>query len=257
MATSRSDPPGPPAATLPLRERLQRLTAWQVRGRVPVEHNNEAHYALSADRRSWVVKRASLSGPGEILAEAVGHQLAPLLGIPVPTGAWGELDGDLHWFSERRPFVSHYHPAHLANVTPLTDFGRVIVLDVLLINEDRHAGNVLLVHGGDGALTPCFIDFGSAIVGQPGNFARNVHYEPRHANFAPRSVPAEHLRTGADAALAALLALPDHQLTDIIREACEIARLPHDAAGLAAALLERRAVTSVLVSHFLARIGAS
>lgn len=246
---------GQPTA-LALRERLERLSDWQEQGPVTVEHNNEAKYVFAVDGSRWVMKKVAITGPNQFLAEAISYQLAHMVGVPVPAAAVGG-DGDtLAWFSRCEPFVGHYSPRQLPMTSQQSSFGQIVALDVWVINEDRHPGNILLVSG-DTSLTPSFIDFGSAMIGHPSDYVQRINYVPREAEFAARTVAPELLWRGAQQALEAIDRLTEGDVRGIVTESCELVGLLADAARLTDAVLARRVVLNELTRSFLARLGVT
>ncbi len=202
------------------------------------------------------MKTVEVTGPNQFLAEAISYQLAMLLQIPVPAGAVGGVGDTLAWFSRAESAFKHYNPAHLPLTTNQTDFGRIVPLDVWVINEDRHPGNILLV-GGEAAFHPVFIDFGNAMVGHPSDFAKRLDYVPREAQFAARTVALELLVSGATSGLAAIAALDQSDIRGVVSDACELIGFQTHAATIGDALLLRRDKLPELVSSFLARLGVS
>ena len=132
----------------------------------------------------------------------------------------------------------------------------MLTLDVWVINEDRHPGNILLVQGEVG-YAPCFIDFGGAMVGYPADFVARTTYLPREAQFAARTVAPEMLIAGASQALEEIQSLATSDIEGIVSEACDIAGFSADAGRLSQALLERRNELPGLVRAFLARLGVT
>lgn len=241
---------------LALREHLHRLASWQEHGDVKVEHNNEAKYVVADDGSKWVMKKVSITGPNQFLAEAISYQLAHLLGLSVPTGGVGGSGEGLAWFSSLQPTVAHYSPARLPMTSQQADFGRIVALDVWVINEDRHAGNVLLVSG-DTSFTPCFIDFGSAMVGHPADYVKRINYVPREAEFVARTVAPELLWRGAQEAADAIDRLHEDDVRGVVVEACALVGFETDAAPLSEAVLARRVVLRELIRAFFARLGVT
>lgn len=241
---------------LPLRDHLRRLAAWQVVGPVLVEHNNEATYILAADGSRWVAKSVEVTGPQQFVAEAISYQLAAALHVPVPEGAWGRQGNEVWWFSRCVSPVMHFHPMRLPLTQSQSDFGRVLALDVWMINEDRHAGNILL-ESGEGLFRPWFIDFGSAVVGHVADFERRLEAVPREAQFVARAVAGELLREGALQVCDTVSSLHEADLRSVVLEACLLAGLGADGDRLADAVLKRRSGLTPLVRAFLARLGIS
>ncbi len=244
------------ANELALRERLERLSDWQEQGPVTVEHNNEAKYVLAVDGSKWVMKQVAITGPNQLLAEAISYQLAHLLRLPVPAGAVGGSGDTLAWFSACQPIVTHYSPSRLPMTSQQEDFGRIAALDVWVINEDRHPGNILLVSG-DTSFTPSFIDFGNAMIGHPSDYVQRLEYVPRSADFAGRTVAAELLWRGAQEALNAIDELDEADVRGIVAESCALVGMDPDAPRLTEAIFARRLVLRELTRSFLARMGVT
>lgn len=253
MTTNRGPVPNEPGK-LALRERLIRLDAWSRIKAVPVEHNNEAFYAADASGRRWVGKRTEITGKHQFLSEAISTQLAWLLKLPVPEAAYAVEADELVWFSRLVPNVAHYNPARLPLTNHHVDFGRVLALDVWVHNEDRHAGNILL-EGSSGLFKPWFIDFGTALVGFPQDYARQIDQVPREGQFAPRTVASELLVDGVDAALKSIGRLSELDIRGVVNDSCEIVGIHGHLPSLADLVLKRRESLSGLAHQFLVRLG--
>ncbi len=89
-------------------------------------------------------------GTNGLLAEAVGWLLSRQLSIPTPDAAVGYPDDDNErcWLSQRLLHVTHWSPDIIPHLYNLEVLGRMVALDVLVLNEDRHIGNLLIQYEG-------------------------------------------------------------------------------------------------------------
>lgn len=125
---------------------------------------------------------------------------------------------------------------------------------MLLFNEDRHGGNILLATGTSGGLRCWGIDFGAALVGWPKDFADRVEEIPRGDRLA-RGVPLDLLMEPALLAAKGLAETPGPLVRSFVREACGYAG--SDETELLADALERRLMKlPELVACFLRQNGA-
>lgn len=137
-------------------------------GRVRVPHSSDARYCMSPDGRRWVRKRASETGFEALLAEALGWMLARELAVPVPDGAVTGEGDDLSWLSEQVPAVQHWDASRVHYIHNLEELGRMLTLDAIVFNEDRHARNILLQPAPtELELRAWSIDVGDSPLGRP------------------------------------------------------------------------------------------
>lgn len=223
---------------------------------MPVQNSSGAVYSVDGTGRRWVRKRVSEMGHEALLAEALGWLLARHFSVPIPDAALTGRGEDASWLSGYLPFVKHWNAAEGTRVRNLRAIGKVLMLDALLMNGDRHAGNVLLapLKRGD-RLTAWAIDFDHALVGWPGDFAAlSVDELPSLRNLA-RGLPVAAMRPGARQAAREARLLDRRILAGYVTEACEIAEEPRKDALLAA--LQARADRAIeLTDLYLASIEA-
>jgi len=119
-----------------------------------VAHTETHSWSIDVTGTIWARKRVTVTGIEGLLAEAVSWLLARRLRIPVPDAAV-TLSGDLSWLSKQITPVVHWDAIHQGGITNLMDLGKVLVLDVLINNPDRHAGNLLLQPDPDESPSSC------------------------------------------------------------------------------------------------------
>lgn len=154
-------------------DRIERITGdLTVRGKVRVPHGADAKYVMDSEGRAWVRKSTITTGFQGLLAEAFGHLFAAELGLNIPQAAVQESEPYRAWLSRVIQPVSHWDSDKIPFIENLEEIGRMLALDALLGNQDRHRGNILLQSTGEETekLTIWPIDFGDALVGFPSDF---------------------------------------------------------------------------------------
>jgi hypothetical protein len=223
-------------------------------GKVPVQNSSEAVYAVDSTGRRWVRKRVSEMGHEALLAEALGWLLSRHLSVPTPDAALSGEGAAASWLSSALPLVKHWSETERDRVRNIRAIGRVLALDAVLMNGDRHAGNILLspLKKG-GRMTAWAIDFDHALVGWPGDYAAvSVDELPSLRNLA-RGLPVAYMRPGARQAAREARLLDGGILARYVAEACEIAGEPSGDALLTA--LQARLDRAIeLTDRYLAAI---
>lgn len=235
---------------------IERLGEVLDLGRVPVQNSSEAVYAADSKGRRWIRKRVSEMGHEALLAESLGWLLARHLSVPIPDAAISGAGEGASWLSAALPLVKHWGEAEAGRVRNLRAVGRVLTLDAVLMNGDRHAGNILLapLKKGD-RMTAWAIDFDHAVVGWPGDFAAvSVDGLPSLRNLA-RGLPVALMRPGARQAAREARLLDASVVAGYVAEACEIAG-EHRVDLLVAALQPRLDRAIELTDRYLADIEA-
>lgn len=144
-----------------LPEQLLSYTECESRGEVPVENKSGALYVSTSDGRQWV-RKGVVYDPFSTLSEAIVWHLARVLRVPVPDGAilW---DGRTPiWMSEFKVGANQWSPADASLLSDTEQMGRVIALDLLTCNEDRHTRNLLSTDRDEGGLDLWAIDHDAA-----------------------------------------------------------------------------------------------
>lgn len=134
--------------------------------KISVPHSNNVHYAHDDDGGRWVVK-CEMFGVNVLLAEAIGYELSKLLGIKSPQPALLASNGEYLWMTEYLHGVMHWSPNERHLVENLDSVGAMLALDVVIGNNDRHAGNILLQATGGGSLVAYSIDHEDSWAGSP------------------------------------------------------------------------------------------
>ncbi len=233
---------------------IERVTGVINGALVPVENGSEARWARDASGRQWVRKREADTGFQPLLAEAASWLLGELLDVPQPRAA-AFFDGEeWSWLSERIVGAAEHWEADMRDqVANLDGLGRVLTLDALVFNEDRHRRNLLVEPVAEDSLKVWAIDAGKAEIGWPEDFLARGLAPPSPHNHA-RGLPVDALRDPAMAAASVAALLPESGLVAIVAQACEIAREP-SAPALAAALISRCRRAPEIVVRYLDLVG--
>jgi len=222
---------------------------------IPVPHSCGARFCLDSLGRQWIRKPADFIGANEVLAETLAWLVARELELPVPCVA--VTDGGLppSVLSARVPYVFHWAPSYAHFLLNADGLGGVLALDVVLHNEDRHMGNILLEPSPDEHhLRAWGIDFGDAIVGWPQDFADlGPEAVPSTRNLA-RGIPVGLVGEGARRAARSLSRLTATILEQFSAEACLLACEPGGAV-LAEGLKARCSAAPELVERYLMGLG--
>jgi len=129
-----------------------------------------------ANEIEYVVKGPE---PEVVAAEAVGYLLARELGIAVPGFAVGLWDDGYHFASEKLTMAMRNPEPFLDD--HLEELAWVVVLDVLLCNDDRNFGSLLVDSTEDGRELVAI------------DFEKSVAVRSRHPIIACNMVPAARL----------------------------------------------------------------
>lgn len=195
------------------------------RGAVRVKHGANADYVLDSSGREWVRKKEEETGFNGLLAEAFGGLMAHELGVPCPDFAVHESAQGSSWLSGLLRDVTHWDVAKLPFVGNFEELGPMLTLDAILINEDRHRGNILLQSVGDKEeeLRAWSIDLGNAIVGWPHDFldAEERVADPR--NHA-KGLPISRMEDAAMEAAHFAQTIPIERIGEYAQEACGLVR---------------------------------
>lgn len=211
---------------------------------VPRPHTKKAHDLTTLGGERWVAKSQATIKLHGLRAEVVSTLVAQVLDVPVPEGALCQLAGVWWWCSN---FLTPAHPwekgQRLVNAAACA---RIVLLDLLVHNEDRHRDN-LLIHRQSGKRVVA-IDHEQAWVGYPGVLspAEPVHLEKYPDSFAGHWAVHRFLRKNAELA-ANLPAAVWEEVGDLT--ACVVPQT--SAAQLGVALARRAENLPALANHFL------
>ena len=229
---------------------VQSLTDY---GEVPVAHTGCAVYSMDGAGRRWVRKRECNTGVEEFLAEMIGWLIGRRLSVPIPEAGVFVSENDRSWLSEQIPDVGHWDPSRAHLVTNMGGLGAMMALDALIMNADRHAGNILLQPEPDQLhLKAWAIDHGQALVGWPGDYVARRTEIPDPGNLA-HGLPMDLVQDGAMQAAEKATGLTMRDILPLVREACthvEETRM-NDVADV---LAERCVNACSLVETYLKRV---
>ncbi|ATB36264.1 hypothetical protein CYFUS_001678 [Cystobacter fuscus] len=185
-------------------------------------NSSTACVSWSDDDRQWVRKRVLHTQRPALLAEILGWLLSVELDVPVPDGAVTGEGEDLSWLSEVLPYAQHWMPARYKYVQNLDDLGRMLALDAIIFNPDRHERNILVTtSSSDLELRVWSIDLGESLLGQPRRLAAAGLTLPE-LEVVPEQLPLPLIRDGATAAAGAAELITKSLLKSFVDEACHI-----------------------------------
>lgn len=117
------------------------------------------------DNRDWLLKLDEDSGPQEIVAEAVCWLLGREFGVKLPNAAIFANGSRRGWMSELVPAIQNWSPEFRDQIINLDEVGRMLALDAIVGNPDRHGGNILVEFQPDEAHIQLWaIDHGNAVI---------------------------------------------------------------------------------------------
>lgn len=237
---------------------IEQLVGVVDAGLVPVRNGSEARWARDASGRTWVRKRESNTGVEGLLAEAVSYLLGKLLEVRQPMGAVFYDGTEWSWMSERVPAAGEHWDSDMRDyISNLDEVARMLVLDALTLNEDRHGQNILVQPVEDEThLRLWAIDSGNAHIGNPGDYIARQLDAPDPRNHA-RGLPIAAIAGSALTAAAAVSHLDVQLLRACVGEGVALAREPAEVGvALASALIARCTVAPTIVGNYLDRLGA-
>jgi hypothetical protein len=222
-------------------------------GDVPVVHTGCAVYSIDSAGKRWVRKREANTGIEELLAEMIGWLLARKLFVPVPEAGVFVAGNDRSWLSAEIQDVLHWDSSRAPFVTNMAGLGAMMALDTMILNEDRHAGNILLQPDLDQLhLKAWAIDHGNALVGWPTDYVARRREIPDPRNLAP-GLPMDLVQEGAMEAAEKATCIVSQDILALVREACTNAAEPKIDETVSV-LAERCANARPLVESYLKRI---
>lgn len=147
-----------------------------------VPHTSGANI-VRAEGRSWIHKPSM--GFNEVLAEAIGFLVGRRLGIRVPAGAVYTENGAPSWLSEVVENTKHWNHDLCGSLADPHEIARIYVLDAIIHNEDRHAGNLLLERYSDGLYRAWSIDTADAGINEPESIIDSLDPPDPRNHFSP------------------------------------------------------------------------
>jgi len=212
-----------------LPERIERVSGLV--SQRPVGHgNSDPEYALDGKGRLWVMKKEKNSAPAQMVAESIGWQLGRAIGVRCPD-AGVCLEGDRAWLSLLIESAKQWKPTYADSITNYDELGAMLVLDTIIINEDRHAGNLLVEpHPDQARLRSWAIDSGDAKAGYPGEYAVVSQRGSVPVDF-PVGLPIDAMIQGIDNASQKACELTDRALRNFVDETAEIGQMDSEGAN--------------------------
>ena len=198
--------------------RLRRAQTVEALDRVPVPNAADVRFANVDHEKGWIVKAETDAGPNAMLAEALGYLIGRRLHVPIPDAAIFGSGTSAAWLSRAVPFCTHWNPAHAMRVENLDGLGRMMALDVIILNSDRHPRNILLGTESDPLhLHAWAIDAGTAAIGWPDDYLQAANEVPSPERIAP-GLPIEMMRDGAVAAAIEATSITNREIFDFVME---------------------------------------
>lgn len=110
----------------------------------PSKHTLQHIISIYEDEKNhkWFLKKED---DANILAEAASWLLAKKLKVPVPQGAICHLCGEMYWCSSNVVGTTDFDLSYaaLAGIKNRSDLARILLLDIIVGNPDRHRANLL------------------------------------------------------------------------------------------------------------------
>lgn len=145
-------------------ERIERISRFQV-GELLPRSRCGARFITDSLGRRWVAK---LKQPdSELIAEGLGLLLSQRLGVNTPQGAWVDEAGGRGWASAYVSNATPWDAQTLAYIQNIEQIGKMLALDAVILNGDRHKDNVLLRVRDELLIEVFSIDLGNAAIGDP------------------------------------------------------------------------------------------
>lgn len=203
-----------------LRMPIERVSGVVPGPDVPIVASCDARWVRDAKHRSWVMKPDLTAD--QILAEAASFLLGQRLGVRQPAGAFLKEDDRLNWLSERiRGASEHWQLEHRDGIANPDEVGSMLALDALVLNEDRHERNIMVVRLDEARYEIWAIDNAAARVGVPRLYCAAELAAPNPSLHA-RGLPVELLHGYALKAADRAQSLPWDEVRAIVVEACSL-----------------------------------
>jgi hypothetical protein len=220
--------------------------------------SDEHHVSMTPDGRTWIRKRVLTTGHNPLTAEAVCWLIACEMQMDVPAAAVYVCERDENetsWLSQEISPTLHWDETEHAQVVNLENLGGLIALDVLTLNNDRHAGNLIVQPDDRGStLTLWGIDSGNALIGQADDFVERRDETPNATVLPVRALVNtdawDRVRERALQTAEQILQLNSILLDDFVTEACLLGREPKRI-EISQALLHRRDRIVDLTARYL------
>lgn len=198
-------------------QQVTRITALSNEADVEFKNSSDAKYCIDYSGRRWVRKFLTCNC---LLAEALSYLLAKRLRVPVPDGAVNySKDIGPSWLSDCITRVVHWSQESYFFIKNIADIGRMLALDVIVLNEDRHSANILLQATHDETQFIAWsIDMANAIIGEPRDYAERVDQLPSLVNLAP-GLPIDLLQEEALRMATDAMSISQRELSAFVMEA--------------------------------------
>lgn len=156
-------------SNLPLALKISKYSSFYVIGKF----DDRVSRVLTKDGRTWSCKSVNAH---QILGEALGYLFSDVMDITAPRPGAVVVDAGMFWLSELIPNCSHCDPSRGDELEDLSGLGRLLALDLLICNHDRHQKNLLIDYE---APPNCLaIDFEKCHLWTPGMMEIDEYMEP-------------------------------------------------------------------------------
>jgi hypothetical protein len=186
----------------------------------------------------------------QAFAECLGYRLSGLLGVDVPEFAvsYDPEEDQIFWMSEIKQ-STHCDPDRVDEITNFESIGRLVLVDILIGNFDRHHRNIIVDFGDN--VHAWAIDFEKARAAQPGTFDPN---QPIEANGIYLELPWEmYWRHTLDAIVNAQ-EIASNNAKQLMKESKSVSRLEIDITEHIRSFRARAGELNTLLRRFAQRL---
>lgn len=217
---------------------------------------NETTIVIDGNERIWVQKWSEDNNSALIFNESIAWHLGQRMGVLMPTCAVDTSGASPRWLSELVDDAQRWSSANAVYASNPESLGAMLALDVLILNEDRHAGNILMQADGSPINLRCWaIDHDGAMVADPARFESQIEHLPSTGSHADLT-PSPQIEKGARLAVERVQELEFKELVGMTEDAASPTGVGF--ARPIAELLERRlGCLSRLVEAHLKALGAT
>ena len=213
-----------------------------------VVHTSGAN-VVRASQRAWIHKPSM--GFNEVLAEAIGLLVGRCLGVRVPAGAVYIENGAPSWLSEIVEHAKHWNPDLCGSLADPSEIARIYVLDAIIQNEDRHAGNLLLERRPGGLYQAWSIDTADAGINEPESLIESLEPPDPRNHFSAAPLDEQTCEEARETAKRCAVLLSSEGAQACASVACAISACPDWEPAVAEALRYRGQHAPAIVDRYL------
>lgn len=208
----------------------------------------DAKKAVDNLGRRWAAKGPPLATWQTILAEVISWLLGNHMKVPMPQASiYCPADDEPTWLSSYVDACMHFSPGRAFEFENYIDLARVLALDALIANGDRHAGNILMCNE---SMRIIAIDHDKALVGWPSDFiSLGLGVSP--PSVAHPGIPLfPEVRQEAMRVAASAATIGEAEIIGLVHEGCDLVRETSSRSSLADALVARIQAAPDLVDGY-------